>query len=95
MYEGDPGTFKRDSAGHHLVYKHDDVFILGSLESDSYHPVLNVSVMPWSTKNLAPSVWHQLYLQTVRDREDAQAYSQATSLQVSLAATLFLLAYRL
>ena len=25
--------------------------------------------MPWSTKNLAPSIWHQLYLQTVREKE--------------------------
>ena len=53
MYEGEQqGTFKRGRAGDHLVFKHKDVFILGSLEKDSYHPVLNVSVMPWSTKNL-------------------------------------------
>lgn len=53
MYEGDPaGTFKRGRAGDNLVFKHHDVFILGSMELDSYEPVLNVSVMPWSTKNL-------------------------------------------
>ena len=69
MYDGDPGTFKRGRAGHSIVYKHQDVFILGHLEQDSYQPVLNISVMPWSTKNLAPSIWHQLYLQTVRERE--------------------------
>ena len=64
---------RRGQAGENLVYKHHDVFILGQLEADGYEPVLNVSVMPWSTKNLAPSVWHQLYLQTVRERE-AQPY---------------------
>ena len=42
-----------------MVYKHHDVFILGQLESSGYEPVLNVSIMPWSTKNLAPSVWHK------------------------------------
>eukprot|EP00094_Tigriopus_californicus_P012301 TCALIF_11890-PA protein Name:"Similar to Conoporin-Cn1 (Conus consors)" AED:0.18 eAED:0.19 QI:0/0/0/0.66/1/1/3/0/211 len=78
MYEGDPGSYKRGEAGTSLVYKHHDVFILGHLEADSYQPVLNVSVMPWSTKNLAPSIWHQLYLQTVRDRE-AQPFSKASS----------------
>ena len=41
------------------MYKHHDVFILGQLESSGYEPVLNVSIMPWSTKNLAPSVWHK------------------------------------
>ena len=45
------------------------MFILGQLQTDTYQPVLNISVMPWSTKNLAPSIWHQLYLQTVRERE--------------------------
>ena len=74
MYAGDPGTFRRGRAGDSLVYKHHDVFILGHLEKDTYEPVLNISVMPWSTKNLAPSVWHQLYLQTVREKE-AQPYS--------------------
>lgn len=44
------------------------------MEADSYQPILNISVMPWATKNLAPSIWHQLYLQTVRDH-DALAYS--------------------
>ena len=43
-----------------MVYKHHDVFILGQLESSGYEPVLNVSIMPWSTKNLAPSVWHKV-----------------------------------
>ncbi len=31
MYEGEPGTFKRGVAGEHLVFKHDDIFVLGSL----------------------------------------------------------------
>ena len=76
MYDGDPGTFKRAAAGTSIVYKHQDVFILGHLQKDTYQPVLNISVMPWSTKNLAPSIWHQLYLQTVRERE-AQPFSRA------------------
>ena len=78
MYDGDPGTFKRGRAGQSIVYKHQDVFILGHLERDRYQPVLNISVMPWSTKNLAPSIWHQLYLQTVRERE-AQPYNKGGS----------------
>ena len=55
-------------------------------EPDTYHPVLNVSVMPWSTKNLAPSVWHQLYLQTVRER-DAQPYSGGSSAALGTGST--------
>lgn len=78
MYEGEPGTFKRGLAGQSIVYKHQDVFILGHLSKDTYHPVLNISVMPWNTKNLAPSIWHQLYMQTVRER-DAQPYSGGCS----------------
>ena len=75
MYEGDPaGTFKRGVAGESLVFKHHDVFVLGHLETNTYEPVLNISVMPWSTKHLAPSIWHQLYLQTMRERQ-AQPYS--------------------
>ena len=74
MYEGGPGSFKRGRAGQSIVYKHQDVFILGTLQADTYHPVLNISVMPWSTKNLAPPIWHQLYMQTHRERE-AQPYS--------------------
>ena len=79
MYDGEPGTFRRAPAGTSIVYKHQDVFILGHLQKDTYQPVLNISVMPWSTKNLAPSIWHQLYLQTVRERE-AQPYSGAAML---------------
>lgn len=78
MYDGDPGTFKRGRAGTSIVYKHQDVFILGHLQVDTYQPVLNISVMPWSTKNLAPSIWHQLYLQTVRERE-AQPFSKGSN----------------
>ena len=78
MYDGEPGTFKRGQAGQSIVYKHQDVFILGHLQKDTYHPVLNISVMPWNTKNLAPSIWHQLYMQTVRER-DAQPYSGSSS----------------
>jgi hypothetical protein len=37
-----------------------DVFIMGHLERDSYQPTLNISVMPWATKNLAPSIWHEV-----------------------------------
>jgi hypothetical protein len=82
MYDGEPGTFKRGRGGQSVVYKHQDVFILGHLERDSYQPVLNISVMPWSTKNLAPSIWHQLYLQTVREKE-AQPFSAATTMHLS------------
>ena len=46
---------------------------------DTYQPVLNISVMPWSTKNLAPSIWHQLYLQTVREREVAHEFSSGSA----------------
>lgn len=74
MYEGESGAFKRASAGDSIIFKHEEVFILGQLELDSYQPILNISVMPWSTKDLAPSVWHKLYLQTVREKV-AQPYS--------------------
>jgi len=87
IYEGGPGSYKRGKAGKSVVFKHKDVFILGHLQDETYHPVLNISVMPWSTKDLAPSIWHKLYMQTHRERE-AQPYSDAsTSLVHSKAAS--------
>ncbi|XP_040575684.1 conoporin-Cn1 [Lepeophtheirus salmonis] len=76
MYEGSGSSnyFKRGVAGQSIVYKYQDVFILAKLEKNSNHPQLNISILPWSTKNLAPSVWHTMYLRTMRGR-DAQLLS--------------------
>ena len=47
MYEGGPGTYKRSPAGKSIFYKHHDVFVIGHLTANTYHPMLNISVIPW------------------------------------------------
>ena len=40
------------------------------------------SVMPWSTKDLAPSIWHKLYLDSLRPEMKSEAYSRYTLFKV-------------
>ena len=72
------GTFKRGRAGQSIVYQNQDVLISGHLQHYTYHPVLNISMLPSSTKNLAPSILHQLYPQT--EHEAGRNWSQIASM---------------
>ena len=42
------------------------------------------SVMPWSTKDLAPSIWHKLYLESLKPEMKSEAYSRLVQVYVKL-----------
>ena len=78
-------NFQRGFGGGHLVYKHSQFFVIGNLGT-GYHPTLNIrwiqninpwcyfsfscSVMPWLTKDLSPSIWHKLYLDSLKEEQN-------------------------
>jgi len=70
-------VFQREQPGQNIVFRHEKFFVIASLEEE-YQPMLNVSVMPWSTKDLAPSVWHKLYLDSLRPEVNSQAFSSSS-----------------
>ena len=90
--QGPGGQFIRAEGGEDIVYKHRDLFVIGQFTS-GYHPVLNIrsghkkcksllssldsSIMPWKTSALSPSIWHQLYLDTIRQQSVAAQTSDA------------------
>jgi hypothetical protein len=63
-------AFQRGKEGESIVFKHTEFFAIGKFDS-GYHPVLNVSVMPWNTKDFAPSIWHKLYVNSLRTVQSA------------------------
>ena len=63
-------TFQRGKEGESLVFKHKEFFVIGMFGS-GYHPVLNISVMPWNTKDFAPSIWHKMYVTSLRTVQSA------------------------
>lgn len=78
MIGNDQGRlFQRGRAGSPLVFRHADVFIMGNM-GEGYQPVLNITVMPWSSKNLAPSVWHKLYLKSLKTGDYADPLSSCS-----------------
>ena len=87
MIENKQGrSFQRGVGGGHLVYKHEDFFVIGEFGT-GYHPMLNIrysisfidsnlsyfvnSIMPWQTKDLSPSIWHKLYIDSLRTTHSA------------------------
>merc|ERR1719341_2158609 len=75
MIENKQGrTFQRGVGGGHLVYKHEEFFVMGEFGT-GYHPLLNISVMPWQTKDLSPSIWHRLYLDSLRTTQSGATYA--------------------
>merc|ERR1711915_672979 len=79
-------NFQRGLAGGHLLYKHSDFFVIGNLGT-GYHPTLNISVMPWLTKDLSPSIWHKLYLDSLKEEQNnADTQSRLNALLASLLA---------
>ena len=44
-----------------LMYENSHVTIYGYIEAWTYHPMLNISVIPQRRYNLAPSVYRKLY----------------------------------
>jgi len=61
MYYGTHGPFKRAEAGQAITFENDKVVVHGFIESDSYSPLLNISVIPQVTYRLAPAIWKKMY----------------------------------
>ncbi|XP_023336358.1 tereporin-Ts1 isoform X2 [Eurytemora carolleeae] len=61
MYYSDQGPHSRGLGGRVLMYENSHLVIYGYIESWTYHPLLNISVVPQRHSNLAPSVVSRLY----------------------------------
>jgi len=81
-------TFQRGREGESLTYKHEDFFVIADF-SNGYHPVLNISVMPWQTRDLPASMWHTLYVNSLRTT--AAAFSRCGKLMPNLVLPISLL----
>ena len=87
MYYSEKGPYKRGSARgpkKPVTFENSAVLVYGTMEENSYHPVLNISVLPQVRYKLAPEVWRRLY------RARGARYtggSAAPALLVSVAAT--------
>ena len=60
--------YKRGRAGELITCKNPYAYIVGNLAMNTYHPVMNISVLPTTTKNFAPSIRRQLYQQFKGER---------------------------
>lgn len=93
MIENKQGrTFQRGKGGENLVYKHEKFFVIGNLGT-GYHPIINISVMPWQTKDLSPSIWHKLYVDSLKTT--AAAFNRCATLLPAPRLTLVLVLLRL
>ena len=54
--EGLLTEYKGGRAGELITCKNQYAYIVGNLAMNTYHPVMNISVLPTTTKNFAPSI---------------------------------------
>lgn len=74
-----------------LMYENSHIVIYGYIEAWTYHPMLNISVIPQKKFNLSPSVFWKLY--SNQEGKTASVYSHSHWVQEYSAhiATLFLI----
>ena len=78
MEEGLFTEYKGGRAGEHLLGKNKYAYIIGNLAYNTYHPVMNISVLPTTTENFAPSIRRQLYQQFQRERSTQHPIERTT-----------------
>ena len=61
------------------MYENSHVTIYGYIEAWTYHPLLNISVIPQRRYNLAPSVYRKLY-----DSEGGKVASVTSGINVNI-----------
>lgn len=61
MYYSNIGPHVRGEGGKIIMYENSHLTIYGYIEAWTYHPMLNISVIPQRKYNLAPSVINKLY----------------------------------
>jgi hypothetical protein len=44
-----------------ITFENSAVVVYGSMEESTYHPMLNISVIPQVRYKLAPSIWRKMY----------------------------------
>ena len=61
MYYSEKGPYKRGRAGQTITFENSAVLVHGYMEPSTYHPLLNISVIPQVRYKLAPLVWRRLW----------------------------------
>ncbi|XP_040570166.1 conoporin-Cn1 isoform X2 [Lepeophtheirus salmonis] len=61
MYYSEKGPYKRGSGGQSVTFQNSAVLVHGYMEPSSYHPLVNISVIPQVRYKLAPQIWKKLY----------------------------------
>lgn len=61
MYYSEKGPYKRGHAGQEITYENSAIVVHATMESSTYHPLLNISVLPQVRYKLAPLIWGRLY----------------------------------
>lgn len=61
MYYSEMGPHTRGMGGKILMYENSHIVVYGYIEAWTYHPMLNISVIPQRRYNLAPMVTRKLY----------------------------------
>ena len=75
------------------MYKYEDIFVIAKFEEGynpvlniRYRSFLKIiievtlsicSIMPWKTTDLSPSIWHKLYLDTLKTKHSASHYTSS------------------
>merc|ERR1712107_574903 len=52
---------KRTNAGQAMTFENDKIVVHGFMESDTYSPLFNISVIPQTQYRLAPAIWKKMY----------------------------------
>eukprot|EP00094_Tigriopus_californicus_P009135 TCALIF_08806-PA protein Name:"Similar to Conoporin-Cn1 (Conus consors)" AED:0.24 eAED:0.24 QI:0/0.66/0.5/1/0.66/0.5/4/1171/281 len=61
MYYSEKGPYKRGQSGQTITFENSAILVHGYMEPSTYHPLLNISVVPQVRYKLAPTVWQRLY----------------------------------
>jgi hypothetical protein len=61
MYYSEKGPYKRGHGGQTITFENSAVLVHGTMEDATYHPLLNISVIPQVRYKLAPLIWKRLY----------------------------------
>ena len=61
MYYSEKGPYKRGRGGQTITFENSAVLVHGTMEGSTYHPLLNISVIPQVRYKLAPQIWRRLY----------------------------------
>ena len=61
MYYSEKGPYKRGRGGTSATFENSAVMVHGSMEGSTYHPLLNISVIPQVRYKLAPKIWRRMY----------------------------------